>query len=107
MQRKVSFILGAGASLASCMPSTDKITTQILSGNGVMRHTNGCFYFAPPLYGMPDEYVPKVVSFLTVLKVEIDSYYSGIGIGRATMKISIMSQVKSTTPNRTSMITQR
>jgi len=77
MQRKVSFILGAGASLASCMPSTDKITTQILSGNGVMRHTDGCFYFAPPLYGMPDEYVPKVVSFLTVLKVEIDSYYSG------------------------------
>lgn len=30
----------------------------------------------PLFYGMPDEYVPKVVAFLDFLKSEIDSYYS-------------------------------
>jgi hypothetical protein len=76
MPRKLSFIIGSGASLASCMPSTNAITQQILSGNGIMRHTDGCFYFAPPLYGMPDEYVPKLIAFLHILKAEVDLYYS-------------------------------
>ena len=46
-----------------------------------MRHTDGHFYFAAPLNGMPDEYVPKIISFLSALKVEIDSYYANYHSG--------------------------
>lgn len=60
------------------MPSTQFITETILSGDGIMRHTDGNYYFDKPLYahiGIPDEYVPRVVIFLKGLKSEIDSYY--------------------------------
>ena len=76
---RVAFLLGSGISIPAGMPSTWEITDQVLSGKGVMHHTDGNYYFGRPLYahiGMPDEYVPRVQKFLKKIKVEIDRYYS-------------------------------
>ncbi len=76
---RVTFLLGSGASIPAGMPSTRCITERVLSGEDVMRHTDGNYYFGAPLYshfGIPDEYVPRVLTFLKRLKVEIDLYYS-------------------------------
>jgi hypothetical protein len=43
-----------------------------------MRHSNGNFYFGQPLYthaGISDEYIPRVLSFLKRLYLEIEKYY--------------------------------
>lgn len=74
-QTRIAFLLGSGTSIPAGMPSTQTITERILSGEGVMRHTDGNYYFDKPLYGIPDEYVPRVVVFLNRLKIEIDLYY--------------------------------
>ncbi|MBI5677778.1 MAG: SIR2 family protein [Planctomycetes bacterium] len=77
-QTRIAFLLGSGISIPAKMPSTQVITKQILSGEGVMRHADGNYYFDKPLYaheGTPDEYVPRVVVFLNRLKIEIDLYY--------------------------------
>ena len=74
-QTRIAFLLGSGTSIPAGMPSTQVITKQILSGEGVMRHSDGNYYFDKPLYGIPDEYVPRVVVFLNRLKIEIDLYY--------------------------------
>jgi len=61
------------------MPSMRDITERVLSGKGIMRHTDENYYFGRPLYanaGLPDEYVPRVVKFLNSLKAEINQYYS-------------------------------
>lgn len=76
--KKIAFLLGSGVSIPAEMPSTSNITERVLSGEGVMRHTDGNYYFDTPLYahmGIPDEYVPRVVIFLNRLKIEIDLYY--------------------------------
>ena len=73
-----AFLFGSGVSIPSGMPSVSAITERVLSGTGVMRHSNGNFYFGEPLYahvGLQDEYVPRVVSFLNRLKIEVESYY--------------------------------
>src|SRR3990167_5429386 len=77
-QMRIAFLLGSGISIPAGMPSTQAITKQILSGEGVMRNSVGNYYFGRPLYaheGTPDEYVPRVVVFLNRLKIEIDHYY--------------------------------
>jgi hypothetical protein len=76
---RLAFLLGSGISIPAGMQSTQEITKRVLSGEGIMRHTDGAYYFGPPLYahvGIPDEYVPRVVKFLNRLKVETDLYYS-------------------------------
>ena len=76
---KIVFLLGSGVSIPAGMPSTQEITEQVLSGEGVMRHPDGNYYFGKPVYshlGWPDEYVPPVLQFLGRLKDEIDLYYN-------------------------------
>ena len=75
MKERISFLLGSGVSIPVGFPSIIKLTNIVLSGEGVMRHTNGNYYFGEPLYGFPDEYVPRVTLFLNKLKDEIDLYY--------------------------------
>lgn len=78
-QMRIAFLLGSGASIPAGMPSTQTITERILSGEGIMRHTDGTYYFGKPLYaheGIPDEHVPRVTKFLNRLKAEIDDYYA-------------------------------
>jgi hypothetical protein len=75
---RIAFLLGSGVSIPAGMPSTMDITEKILSGEGVKRHTNGNYYFDQSLYahkGIKDKYVKRVVTFLEMLKVEIDLYY--------------------------------
>jgi hypothetical protein len=60
------------------MPSVRHITDKIISGDGIMRHTNGVYYFDSPPYapvGFPDEHIPRVTAFLKRLSVEIKRYY--------------------------------
>jgi hypothetical protein len=79
MSQKLSFLLGSGVSLPAGMPSVSQITEKVMSGTGVMRHTDANYYFDQPLYayaGFPDEYIPRVVAFLRRLSVEVKQYYS-------------------------------
>lgn len=78
MSQKVSFILGAGVSIPAKMPSVSDITDKVLSGTGIMRSTDENYYFGRPQYahvGIADEYIPRVVTFLKRLSVEIQRYY--------------------------------
>ena len=75
MSQRAAFLLGAGVSIPAGFPSTSDITKQVLSGEGVMRHSNRNYLFGEPMYGRPDKYVPKVTIFLNRLKIEIDLYY--------------------------------
>lgn len=75
---RLAFLLGSGISIPAGMPSTQDITKQVLTGEGIRRNTDETYCFGPPLYahvGIPDEYVPRVVIFLNRLKIEIDLYY--------------------------------
>ena len=79
MSRRMSFLVGSGASIPAKMPSVKQITERVLSGASVRRHTAGNYDFGQPLYahtGISDEYVPRVVIFLKRLSVEIERYYS-------------------------------
>jgi hypothetical protein len=74
----IAFLFGSGISIPVGMPHLYEITERILSGKGIMRHTDGNYYFGDSLYahvGVPDEYVPRVVTFLNRVKTEIDLYY--------------------------------
>lgn len=75
MLKRISFLVGAGVSIPAGFPTVGEITHKVLSGKGVMRHTDGNYYFEPPLYGIPDEYIPRVRLFLNRIKIEIDLYY--------------------------------
>lgn len=75
MHERIAFLLGAGISIPAELPSTRTITDIILSGDGIMRHTDRTYYFGTPLYDQPDQYVPKVTIFLNRLKIECDLYY--------------------------------
>jgi len=75
---RIAFLVGAGVSIPAELPSTREITERVLSGEDIMRHTNGNYDLGSATYtnlGIPDKYVPKVVSFLNKLKIEIDRYY--------------------------------
>lgn len=75
---KIIFLFGAGSSIPAEMSSTWDITTNVLDGDNIMRHTDGNYYFGKPLYhhiGKEDEYVPRVLLFLKRIKIEIDLYY--------------------------------
>jgi hypothetical protein len=63
-------LFGSGISISAGMPRTQEITERILSGEGIMHHTDGNYYFGKPLYshlGWPDEHVPRIVEFLGII----------------------------------------
>ena len=75
---KLAFLLGSGISIPAEMPSTQKITEQVLSGEDIRKNSDDTYSFGPSLHshvGIPDEYVPRILIFLNRLKVEIDLYY--------------------------------
>lgn len=77
-KKRIGFLFGAGVSIPAGMPSTLSITEKVLSGDGIMRHSDECFYFGEPLFhhmGFPDECVPRIISFLDRIKSEIELYY--------------------------------
>ncbi len=56
------------------MPLAGEITERVLSGKGIIRHSDGNYYFGQRR-DAPTEYISRVVKFLHRLKVEIDQYY--------------------------------
>jgi len=77
-KKRIAFLFGAGISIPAGIPSTQSITEKVLSGENIMHHTDGNYYFGKPLYhhmGFPDEYVPRILHFLKIIKREIDQYY--------------------------------
>ena len=74
---RLLFLLGAGISIPAKLPKTSELTQKILSGVGVVRHTDGIYYLSeePSSYFLTDEYVPRIRTFLKRLKKEVDSYY--------------------------------
>lgn len=69
------FLLGSGASHSE-MPSTEQITDRVLSGERVARHSNGCYFFGPPLYGREtDEDVNRVIRLTHLVRSICEAYY--------------------------------
>ncbi len=75
--KNLSFLLGAGASIPAGMPSTAKITERVLSGEGINRGSAMTYHEMPPMYGgvFPDEYKPRVLSLITLVKRHTDNFY--------------------------------
>src|SRR5450830_1543769 len=77
MGRTIVFLLGSGASLGANMPSVRTLTERILSGDGVIRHTDGCYYiFRPRNYSEAHEAVERNVAFLGELKTIANHYFA-------------------------------
>lgn len=74
-QARISWLLGAGISIPASLPSTQQITDRVLSGKRIRRHSDSTFYLDGPEAG--DRTVRCLVGLLTILKREIDDYYSG------------------------------
>lgn len=75
---RLVFLYGSGISIPAGMPTTRELTTKILTGDGIIRHTNGNYYFGSfsnTRPWIPDEYVSRVLKFLSILKAEIEQYY--------------------------------
>lgn len=70
------FLLGSGASHPE-MPSTHDITLQVLSGEGVARHTNSLYFFGSPLCGRDDdEDINRIVRLMNLVRSICETYYS-------------------------------
>ena len=76
--KKTVFLFGSGISIPAELPSTDVLTQILLSGDGIVRHTDGTYYLSDDKSGyfLTDEYIPRIVPFLNRIKAEIDAYYS-------------------------------
>ena len=74
---RLLFLFGSGISVPAKFPNAAELTERVLSGEGVIRHTDGIYYLNKDSSGYPltDEFVPRVKSFLKVAKKEIDAYY--------------------------------
>jgi hypothetical protein len=73
------FLLGAGASHPE-MPSTQIITQNVVTGEGIARHTNSHYYFSKPLCGRNhDDAVERVVKLINIVRTICDSYYANDG----------------------------
>lgn len=78
MATKIAFLLGAGISIPAGFPSTSEITSRILLGEGVIRHTDGTYYFAennPDGSHALDISVRRAALLLNRLLLEINRYY--------------------------------
>lgn len=76
--RTIAFLLGSGASIPAGYPRMDEITSLVLLGDGIRRHTDGTYYIDVSINdGMRvfDNYAHRVVLILNRLKIEIEKYY--------------------------------
>lgn len=78
MDNPIAFVFGSGISIPAGLPSTQQITEQVMSGNSVIRHTDGSYYMVDQGYdnpGLPTGYIPRVVGFARHIVAEINEYY--------------------------------
>jgi len=78
LRMRVTFLLGAGVSLAAGMPSTEELTRLITSGERVWHHTDHTYYVTdnppPALHGEPER-IRAITTFLHTLKEDIEAYW--------------------------------
>lgn len=78
----ISFLFGAGLSCAGGYPSTTALTGQVLSGQGVFRHTDSTYYIGSEPHNYlieAGEYRRPITSFLARIKTHVDQYYGCFG----------------------------
>jgi SIR2-like domain len=72
---KIAFLLGSGVSLHLKLPSTKKLTEEVLSGKGVIRHTDAVYYYnqqIPSSKNYPS--INELVEYLKLLSNQIKDY---------------------------------
>ena len=77
-ERKIAFLFGAGISIPAGLPSTNEITSRVMSGENVIHHTDGTYYFEeedPDGFLTYDVPVRRITLLLRRLKLEIDHYF--------------------------------
>lgn len=75
MTKKTAFLFGSGISIPAKIPGTAEITKQILSGEGIIRHSDANYYFGTK-NGFYREYVERVTAFVSVIKSTVDAFYT-------------------------------
>ena len=70
-----AILLGAGSSLAAGFPSTQCLTDQVLSGQGVRRHTDASYYISDT-EKPPAEELLVISSMARLLHAEAERYFS-------------------------------
>lgn len=76
--KKLAFLLGSGISIPAGLPSTTEITSRVLSGENVIRHTDSTYYFQeddPDGFLAFDVSVQRITSLLKRIELEIDHYF--------------------------------
>lgn len=74
---RIVFLFGSGISIRAGMPNTQEITDRVLSGRDIYCSTTENYVFGNPPYlpAAPDENVPRIVTFLSELKLEIERFF--------------------------------
>lgn len=77
--RNITYLLGSGISIPSKFPSVMEITNRILSGDNIIRHTDGTYYISPP--DPAGSYIPYDIATIRNAKlvnrilIELNLYY--------------------------------
>ena len=71
----LTVLLGSGASIPAGMPSIDQLTDTILSGEQIMRHTDGYYYYGSPPSDYFDRIRRRVLGLIRCVDDEIKAYF--------------------------------
>lgn len=78
MKSSIMFLLGSGVSLPAGFPGTGEITSQVFSGNKIIRHTDSRYYLKenPTDYEkqLTDGYLTNVLSLLQTIRELMGTY---------------------------------
>lgn len=78
MRNSVMFLLGSGVSRPAGFPSTPEITSQVFTGNKVIRHTDSRYYLSENSNELErhwtNDYLPQVLLLLQSIKKLMTSY---------------------------------
>lgn len=78
MKNTLMFLLGSGVSIPAGFPTTQKITDQVFSGNGVIQYTDGRYYLNDSPTELEkhfsEENLPSILSLIKLIKQIMQSY---------------------------------
>jgi hypothetical protein len=83
---RIAFLLGSGISADAGMPSVDTISTRVLAGKGVIRHSDATYYLAESSEANYDHYraaAEPAIRFAQRLNRIADCYFADILDGRS------------------------
>ena len=76
MATKIGFLLGSGISLKAGLPTTKEITKNIISGEGIIRHTDGSYYLGNCSKNRSCSYIGCCKSLISLLNVKLAIFNS-------------------------------